>query len=86
MSLTCLLNGFSSDNNDITIVDTSMEFVEGEGNDDSQLGLKSRCSYKKRRRTHAVMKVPKGGLYSESLGLQDREDVVTGILVSEVGN
>lgn len=83
---TCLLNGFSSDNNDITIVDTSMEFVEGEGNDDSQLDLKSRCSYKKRRRTHAVMKVPKGGLYSESLGLQDREDVVTGILVSEVGN
>lgn len=83
---TCLLNGFSSDNNDITIVDTSMESVEGEGMNDSQFGHKSRCSYKKRRRTHAVMKVPKGGLYSESLGLEDREDVVTGILVSEVGN
>lgn len=83
---TCLLKGFSSDNNDITIVDTSMESVEGEGNNDSQFGHKSRCSHKKRRRTHAVMKVPKGGLYSESLGLEDREDVVTGILVSEVGN
>ncbi|KAH9300786.1 hypothetical protein KI387_012369, partial [Taxus chinensis] len=77
-----LPNGSSLDNNDITIVDTSMESLEGEGDNDSQLGRKSRNSYK-RSRTHAVMKVPKTGLYSEILGQDNQENVVNGILVSE---
>ncbi|GLJ30131.1 hypothetical protein SUGI_0595940 [Cryptomeria japonica] len=81
-----LPNGSSLDNNsDITIVDTSMDSVDGEGNNDCQVERKARNGYK-RRRTHAVMKVPKTGFYTENLEQDGKEDVVSGILVSEIVN
>eukprot|EP01018_Ginkgo_biloba_P002446 Gb_15954 [translate_table: standard] len=75
----CFFKCCSPDNNDITIVDTSMESVEGERNSHVQLSGKSRRGYKRRRRTHAVMKVPKAVSDPENLGQEKREDVVTEI-------
>lgn len=77
-----LPNASSLDNSDITIVDTSMESVDGEGNNDYQVGHKARNGHK-RRRTHAVMKVPKTSFYTEILERDGKEDVVSGIMVSE---